>query len=1308
MRVSYFARKYGLAGGLVLSFFILLLLGLPIEEATAGTLQLKNDNDVSKAYISSIRPCWVFGSVLQAAPNQYPLRVLSVDFILYQDFQNAASSAQVRAVVFSIGADGRPDTLLARSETVTVTAFDPNWVSIPMTNTQIFLTNSESFLVGVEYVDGVAGTVPSVLMDSNTNIPVGRNFYSQTCGGSWFEHYEWWMSPSNVGYNMVRATVDANTPLVPTWTPTATSTPTPGAPPTPIPGQVTPGVIVGGGKEHTLARTTDGRVHLIYAEPTRQELYQIWSHDNGGSWQPSPPLLVAVSDQMEAAMASGPADTLHLAYGPWDGHQVYYNGYDGSDWGIETQIGDQAFGRNIAVDSQGQVHVVWSNSDTWYTRFDGISWSPPRQIAIGAWHPAIAVGPDDSLHVAFNDNDYCCDHDGVEVRYMVSADGGNTWSQPENVSQDGVWSGGASLAVTPDGIVHLIYIARSPIMEGALYYRQRQAGQWSLPEVISSGNAGVTTGSTGADSAAVAIDEASNLFVVFRCLNAAGRWDMCLRIRDWQGWSPVMDMTNNVGVDSNRPSVVYGIIPEDRGLDSAWNTAGYVIYRYLPREELPLHPTPTPTPTSTPSPGAYYARVVDESDEPVNGARIYHNRRLVTGADGQPLLTRNGGVLNFSSLQPGDTLVAVALQDQRSTSRQGHDIDPDPRYPGQAWAYRVYVTSMEIDDQGTPHVYRVPDASAGEHRLVVMRTNPLVLFNVVVSIEWDATITYTDQISRALTLASAYLYDLTDGHMALGRVSIYDNGDYWADADIQISAKNIVHPHAYIGGITSEDKSHVIRVGRYWDGQTGNQGAWDEPDGYRTLAHEFGHYALHLYDEYFAYTFDQNGNLTGEIPAYCTGPENRNPVTDATNASVMDYQYTSSELSARGVPGLWSALCEATAQWQFNRESAWETTAREYADLINPPRWQFTTPADRGSIMAGPAGELPELPDWPVIEVHQSGPSAPPRHLTVYGPQGLYWGAIVALYKQNGQVIGQGFTDSNGRLDVYGADEGDTLRGASFDGGLSGNVVLGPEMSLNMSMAPVGGLAVQAGEGIPHMQVRAEPSQNPEQVDLLISLQNFGPGADPIVVVTEPGSDVSHTPRLTYSPATGTYEGEFSFSASERGWGQIRAVGAVGNDLVRLQSTYHLQQVVNDQEQDVYSNDGNLGLHFEPGSLPGAAAYLVIMPPGAAPGPPPEGLTLVGDPYSVTASGALVELEKPAVLKLRYDATLVNQSSPPAGLDIYRWNPSDNSWQRVPGSIEEEQRAMVAAVTTLGTYALLAPPGEVTRGERVYLPLILK
>jgi hypothetical protein len=70
------------------------------------------------------------------------------------------------------------------------------------------------------------------------------------------------------------------------------------------------------------------------------------------------------------------------------------------------------------------------------------------------------------------------------------------------------------------------------------------------------------------------------------------------------------------------------------------------------------------------------------------------------------------------------------------------------------------------------------------------------------------------------------------------------------------------------------------------------------------LAHEFGHYGLYLYDEYFAFVRDAQGNVIGERPAACTGLGNRNSATAAVNASVMDYQYASSELAMRDVPGL--------------------------------------------------------------------------------------------------------------------------------------------------------------------------------------------------------------------------------------------------------------------------------------------------------------------------------------------------------------------------------------------------------------------
>ena len=114
------------------------------------------------------------------------------------------------------------------------------------------------------------------------------------------------------------------------------------------------------------------------------------------------------------------------------------------------------------------------------------------------------------------------------------------------------------------------------------------------------------------------------------------------------------------------------------------------------------------------------------------------------------------------------------------------------------------------------------------------------------------------------------------------------------------------------------------------------------------------------------------------------------------------------------------------------------------------------------------------------------------------------------------------------------------------------------------------------------------------------------------------------------------------------------------------------------------------------------------MPPGAVPGPLPPGLVLIGDPYDVTASGALVTLERPAVLKLRYDRSLVR--SLPEGLGIYRWNPVSEAWQAVPGEIDKQQKAIVAPVTTLGTYALLSPPGSWMDQlpNAIFLPIILR
>jgi hypothetical protein len=355
---------------------------------------------------------------------------------------------------------------------------------------------------------------------------------------------------------------------------------------------------------------------------------------------------------------------------------------------------------------------------------------------------------------------------------------------------------------------------------------------------------------------------------------------------------------------------------------------------------------------------------------------------------------------------------------------------------------------------------------------------------------------------------------------------------------------------------------------------------------------------------------------------------------------------------------MWSPLCEQTAQWQLNPtpdiytdagESTWETLARKYADTASPARWQLITPIQRGSIVVGPANLPDSILALPVINQSNEGAASSSRELTVYGPNGSpYRSAIVALYKQSGKVIGQGFTNSNGQLSVYGTEPGDTIRAASFDAGLAGSVTVNTAPNLTIILDAVGGLTLQTADNIPYMKVIPESSQTPNQINLYVALQGFGPNADPDLLITLPGSDVGYAPPLSYSPSTNTYEGVISLSATERGMGRIRTIGPV-----RLQSTYRLQQVLNNQDNEVYSNDGNLNLFLEKGSLLSSQAYFVVMPPGAVPGALPAGLVLIGDPYDLTASGAMVTLKHPAVLKLRYDGALVNSTTTPAGLGIY-------------------------------------------------------
>ena len=95
------------------------------------------------------------------------------------------------------------------------------------------------------------------------------------------------------------------------------------------------------------------------------------------------------------------------------------------------------------------------------------------------------------------------------------------------------------------------------------------------------------------------------------------------------------------------------------------------------------------------------------------------------------------------------------------------------------------------------------------------------------SLEWDARNDgeFLAELDTALAKASAVLYDVSDGQMALGDVDVYFNKEEWLSADIVMYAQTGIRPRATMGGIASEliDDENPFRPTHY-------QCLWSRPN----------------------------------------------------------------------------------------------------------------------------------------------------------------------------------------------------------------------------------------------------------------------------------------------------------------------------------------------------------------------------------------------------------------------------------------------------------------------------------------------
>jgi hypothetical protein len=672
--------------------------------------------------------------------------------------------------------------------------------------------------------------------------------------------------------------------------------------------------------------------------------------------------------------------------------------------------------------------------------------------------------------------------------------------------------------------------------------------------------------------------------------------------------------------------------------------------------------------------------VQDEASNPVAGAQVYRNGSLAG-------TTSPTGTLNIQALQAGDQLVARQRIAEFATAKDNHSQDAS-----QNWAWRVYITSLDIPATGEPRPYIV-NVPAITQTLTLKKDNALIGFNIVASVEWDANTSYLEELRQGFERASAYLYDATDGQMLFERVAIYDNAQFWADADYQVRASNQEWPRANVGAILNSGDVHIF-LGRYFDGSSANQGAWTQPNAFRTEIHEFGHYGLGLYDSYFYY---QLGLIKRD--SNCTSADIRTNTTPAVNATLMDFQFNATEFSMRGVNDLWSSQCMQTHQWQVNGKSDWETFTQTYRDTINPARWTLKTPATHGGVVTGPI--MIPVADWSSATIENNADTgicaSPPAYQVRHSSGEPAGGAEVLLRKSN-RTIAQGKTDDNGGITVLGAANGDRVVINAW----------GIDLGINSTQVScVSGQSVQANTATVitlepaafRLSASILPGSLLNQIVIIVK-SSASLAASPSVSLYQSSAISSIVITMSYDSGSGIYVGTATLDSSLPPSGNIHVSGTDSQGrAVETFSTFNITSVKRNQDATIWSSDGQVELYVPANTL--SADGQVSIVPDDSPDAPPDELVQISGPYTIRARSG-VSLSNSANLSFRYldtGGTLSHANLPTA--QVYHWD--EVQWIPFVSNVSEDNHYVSAPINDFGTYVVMAE-----RLEKIYLPVILK
>lgn len=664
--------------------------------------------------------------------------------------------------------------------------------------------------------------------------------------------------------------------------------------------------------------------------------------------------------------------------------------------------------------------------------------------------------------------------------------------------------------------------------------------------------------------------------------------------------------------------------------------------------------------------------VQDEAGNPVSGAEVFNETVLLGTTDAQ-------GILPSPAIQAGNRLYARSRLLEKPTAKYNHNQNSS-----QNWAYRTYITSLDIPSAGEPQGQLITNPTLTQ-TLTLKKSNTLVGFNVVVSIEWDADLSFMEDIKLAFERASGYLYDVTDGQMLLEQVTIYDDNVNAGDVDMYFKTSNQVWPHTDFGRLTSA--SGRIDLGRYFNRNSASTGTWSSPDGYRTLIYLFSQYALGIYDSSYSYNAGQQRQN-----AVCTSSDIKTNPADPVNATLMYWRYNASEFSMLGVNGLWSTDCEYTLQYQKNALSDWEMIRSLFQDAQVPARWQIMTPQDRGGVVPGP--QFIGLGAWSVVTLNNSATGVcdvPVVYQVQDESSTPVAGANVLLLKADGRgAIQQGETNSLGEIEILGTGNTDQviingwqgqLRSGSTSVSCTGLAPADPKVQPVLTIQPKGFDLLTA----------INPGLTAQDVSIVITAT--ASVTTPLTLIfTQFGNPVSYSFSPTQDPQATVWTATASLSPIYERAGVVYIAATSNSNTVERIQDFDFQDINHSVDSVVHSNDGLAELTLLANSAPSSGKLLIET----------NDMTLLGlnsdevlsGPFTIRVANGY---QFPALANLAinfHDPGGLLQNFERRGMRIARWNGA--SWVAFESNQSSSTSQTISTVINQpGTYALVAKPVKV-------------